>query len=107
MSEQTTPHPDPASETLASGSEPITGFAAQDWLLVVEALATCAGPVPTDHSPPRTNGALTRSRTRRAWELIDAIIAATDLPPAEIANRIDDDWRGHDLGFGRGEPEGE
>lgn len=108
MSEHTAPNPDPTSETLAPGSDPTTEFAAQDWLLVIEALATCAGPPPTaGYSPPRANGALTRSRTRRAWELIDAIIAAIDLPPGKVASRIDDDWRGHDLGLGCGAPVGE
>ena len=100
MSERTTPRPDSDNETLVLGSESTIEFAAQDWLLVVEALATCAGPLPADRSPPGPNGALTRPRTQRAWELIDAIIAVIDLQPGEIANQIDDDWRGYDLGLG-------
>jgi len=94
--EQMSPCSAPADDT--SGPMPgwVTAFTAQDWLLIVEALATCAGPPPRkEGSSRRANGALTSPRTQRAWELVDAIVAAIDLSPDEIADRIDDDWRGH------------
>lgn len=75
--------------------EAISDFAPQDWLLVIEALATTAGPPP--ETAPRSRemaGAITRPRAARGWELINAIIAEIDLSPSEIAFQIDDDWRG-------------
>jgi len=75
--------------------ESISDFAPQDWLLVIEALATTAGPPPERVPRSRnTNDAITRPRAARAWDLVSAIVAEIDLPPGEIAFQIDDDWRG-------------
>ena len=80
---------------LYTADEPISDFAPQDWLLVIEALATTAGPPPeTATRSRRMTGAITRPRAVRAWELISAIIAEINLPPDEIAFQIDDEWRG-------------
>jgi len=101
------PTSDRTDDSPAPTGELATEFAVQDWLLIIEALGTCAGPPPVDDAPPRANGALTRPRTRRAWELLAAIIAVIDLPPDEITSRIDDDWHGHGSGLVFDAPEGE
>ena len=81
--------------SVSPAAESISDFAPQDWLLVIEALATTAGPPPgTAVRSPGMDGAITRPRAARAWELVSAIAAEVDLSPEEIAFQIDDDWRG-------------
>ena len=57
-------------------------FHAQDWIIVIEALAQWAG-APSD---------LRSDRRERAYELIDAIAAEEGLPPGELLRQTVRDW---------------
>ncbi|UWG49254.1 hypothetical protein AArcCO_4079 (plasmid) [Halalkaliarchaeum sp. AArc-CO] len=56
---------------------------AQDWAIVVEALAQWAG------SPKATT-----DREERAWELIETISADHQIAASELLLQVDDDWSG-------------
>lgn len=58
-------------------------FHAQDWILIVEALAQWAGPY-TER---------TGQREERAYELIEAISREQGLPPSELLLQFDGRFR--------------
>jgi hypothetical protein len=71
----------------ATRSEPpaaIEEFHAQDWLIVIEALAAWGG-------NPNTAG-LTDSRKGRAWDLMSTIASEQDVPDENPLQQIDDIW---------------
>lgn len=64
-------------------SQPPTDWHAQDWAIVVEALAQWAG-------TPQT----ATDREERAWELIESISADQPISASELLLQIDDGWEG-------------
>lgn len=63
-------------------SERPIDFHAQDWILIVEALAQWAGPSSDQSS----------RREERAYELIEAIAREQGLPPSELIFQLDTDY---------------
>lgn len=59
-------------------------FETQDWIIVIEALASWSG------SPKRVE----TPREERAWELIETIAATQGLEASELLRQVDQEWDG-------------
>jgi hypothetical protein len=72
----------------ATSEEPpaaIDEFHAQDWLIVIEALAAWAG-------NPSDPDLLTNPRKGRAWDLMSTIASERGLPEGNPLKQVDETW---------------